>query len=159
MPGAGKSTVGVLLAKALSRGFVDTDLVVQSAEGRRLQDIVDADGVDRFRAIEELHVLGLRVSNSVIATGGSVPYSERAMGHLKRDGVVVYLQLPLAAVLARITNMDSRGIAIGPGQSFEALYAERVPLYERWADLRVDCDGLGHEDVVARTCESLVRDT
>lgn len=149
MPGAGKSTVGVLLAKALSRTFVDTDLIVQAAEGRRLQDIIDEDGLDAFRAIEERHVLAIDVDNAVIATGGSVPYSEKAMAHLKANGTVVYLQLPLEEVLRRITNMDSRGIAIAPGQSFEALYAERLPLYERYADITIACNGLTHEQVVS----------
>lgn len=155
MPGAGKSTIGVLLAKRLSRTFVDTDLIVQAAEGRRLQDIIDADGLAAFRAIEESHVLALDISNAVIATGGSVPYSDAAMTHLRRNGTVVYLELPLGAVLQRITNMDSRGIAMGPGQTFEALYAERVPLYEQYADLTVQCAVLDHEAVVDAVCATL----
>ena len=148
MPGAGKSTVGVLLAKALSRSFVDTDLVVQSAEGQRLQEIIDSKGLDYFRALEERLVLAIAPRNAVIATGGSVPESENAMSHLKASGVVVYLELPLDIILDRITNMDSRGIAIGPGESFETLYAERTPLYERFAEARVPCAGLGHEATV-----------
>ncbi len=155
MPGVGKSTVGVLLAKALSRSFVDTDLVVQSAEGRRLQDIIDADGLDVFLKAEERHVLALECRNAVISTGGSAPYSERAMAKLRQDGTVVYLKLDLATLHRRITNMDSRGIAIGPGQTFDALYAGRAPLYERCADIVIDCAGLDHEQTVAAVLAAL----
>lgn len=153
MPGAGKSTVGVLLAKAMSRAFVDTDLVIQSAEGKRLQDIIDAAGLDAFRAIEEAHVLALDLRNAVIATGGSVPYSAKAMAHLKTGGVVVYLEASLEVLEKRIANMDSRGIARAPGQSFDALYAERVPLYERYADVVVRTRD--HESTVRAIIEAL----
>lgn len=155
MPGVGKSTVGVLLAKALSRSFVDTDLVVQSAEGRRLQDIIDAEGLAVFLEAEERHVLALECRNAVISTGGSVPYSKRAMAKLRQNGTVVYLKLDLATLQRRITNMDSRGIAIGPEQTFDALYAERTPLYERYADVVIDCAGLDHEQTVAAVLAAL----
>ena len=148
MPGVGKSTVGVLLAKALSKAFLDTDLLIQSAEGRRLQDIIDFDGLAAFRAIEERRVAESNATNTVIATGGSVPYSERAMAALKADGTVVFLDLPLDELERRIDNMDSRGIAIAPGQTFAALYEERMPVYRRHADIRIDCAGMGHEDAV-----------
>ncbi len=157
MAGAGKSTVGVLLAKAMSRAFIDTDLVIQAAEGRRLQDILDADGVEAFRRIEEKHVLALVARGAIIATGGSVVYSARAMAHLKADGTVVYLYLPTTALEARVTNLGSRGIAMAPGQTFAEVYNERRPLYERYADITIDCMGLSHEDVVLRAIAELER--
>ena len=155
MPGAGKSTVGVLLAKALSRDFVDTDVLIQAAEGRRLQEIIDSDGLDEFLALEERHVLALKLLRAVIATGGSVVYSERAMTHLKRHGSVVYLQLPLSHLEARITDMDSRGVVIAPWQNLADLYHERLPLYEHYADRSIDCAGLNHRRVVEAILEAL----
>jgi shikimate kinase len=157
MAGAGKSTVGVLLAKAMSRSFIDTDLVIQAAEGRRLQDILDADGVEAFRRIEEKHILALAARGAIIATGGSVVYSARAMAHLRSDGTVVYLYLPTNALEARVTNLGSRGIAMAPGQTFAEVYNERRPLYERYADITIDCMGLSHEDVVQRVIAELER--
>ena len=148
MAGVGKSTVGVLLAKALSRDFVDTDLVVQSAEGMGLQSLVDALGSAGFLAVEERHVLGLTVTGSVIATGGSVVYSDAAMQHLKHNATTVYLRLPLAQLEARVSSAEARGLAMGAGQSFADLYAERLPLYERYADMTVDCEGLNHDEAV-----------
>jgi shikimate kinase len=155
MAGVGKSTVGVLLAKALSRPFVDTDLIIQAAEGRRLQDILDADGLDAFRRTEERHVLALDVRDAVIATGGSVVYSDAAMAHLKRYGVAIYLQLDPATLEARVRQADPRGLAIAPGQTFQELYRERKPLYERHADITIDCAGLTHDEVVARIVRAL----
>jgi len=148
MPGAGKSTVGVLLAKALSRNFVDTDLIIQASEGRRLQTLIDEDGLESFQLAEERHLLAMNLSGAVIATGGSVVYSEEAMAHLKAAGKAVYLELPLAELRRRITNMDTRGVVRAPGQTFEALYAEREPLYRKYADVVIPCGGLGHDEVV-----------
>jgi len=157
MAGAGKSTVGVLLAKALSRAFIDTDLIIQAAEGRRLQDILDRDGIEAFRRLEEKHIMALTAHGAVIATGGSVVYSARAMAHLKAGGVAVYLYLPVTALEQRVTNLDSRGIVMAPGQTFADLYRERQPLYEKHADLTIDCSGLNHDAVVERTIASLDR--
>jgi len=148
MPGAGKSTLGVLLAKELSRSFLDTDIHIQTREGRTLQSILREDGLDRFLRIEESHVLALQLEGFVIATGGSVVYSPRAMAHLKSRGVVVLLELSLPLLLERIQNMESRGIAMAPGQDLESLYRERKPLYESYADLRVSCDHMGHEQAL-----------
>ena len=150
MPGAGKSTVGVLLAKALSRDFVDTDVLIQAAEGRRLQEIIDSDGLDAFLALEERHVLALTPHGAVIATGGSVVYSDPAMTHLKRHGRAVYLQLPLPDLEARITDMDSRGVVIAPWQNLADLYHERLPLYEAFADITIDSAGLNQNQIVTR---------
>jgi shikimate kinase len=157
MAGAGKSTVGVLLAKTLSRTFIDTDLVIQAAEGRRLQDILDRDGVEAFRRLEEKHILALHARGAVIATGGSVVYSGQAMAHLKADGVAVYLYLPVEALERRVTNLDSRGIVMAPGQTFTEVYRERQPLYEKHADLTIDSSGLAHDAVVDRVVAALAR--
>ncbi len=155
MPGAGKSTIGVLLAKALSRDFADTDVLIQAAEGRRLQEIIDADGLDEFLALEERHVLALNLRGTVIATGGSVVYSDPAMTHLKQHGQVVYLQLPLPHLEARITDMGSRGVVIAPWQNLADLYHERLPLYEHFADFTIDCAGLSHGQVVQAIVQAL----
>jgi shikimate kinase len=149
-PGVGKSTVGVLLAKALSMPFVDTDILIQAAEGRRLQDILDSDGIPAFRAIEERYILDLTLENHVIATGGSVVYSDRAMEHLKAMGTVIFLDLPCEALLSRIENLDSRGVVLPESQTFCEMYDERFPLYRRWADCVIDCSGLSHDAVVGQ---------
>jgi shikimate kinase len=149
-PGVGKSTVGVLLAKELSRPFVDTDILIQAAEGRRLQDILDRDGIDRFREIEEQRILQLDLDNHVIATGGSVVYSPAAMAHLRAGSTAVFLNLPCDALLARIDNLDTRGVVLPTSQSFCDMYEERLLLYRRYADAEVDCTGLNHEQVVRR---------
>lgn len=155
MPGAGKSTVGVLLAKRTSRGFIDTDVYIQEKEGRRLQDILDAEGKEAFCRMEERHVLSLDLRRQVIATGGSVVYRPAAMAHLKAGGAVAHLDLPCEIVQRRLRDMDSRGIVMEKGQSVCQLYAERRPLYVQYADVTVDAAGLGHEDVVARILSAL----
>ena len=155
MPGVGKSTVGVLLAKALSRKFIDTDLIIQAREGRRLQDIIDAEGMAAFCRIEERQVLDLACEGAVVATGGSVVYSAPAMQHLKSAGVAVALTLDLPELQRRLMNLDSRGVVMAPGQTLEALFEERAALYRRFADITIDCGGMNHEEVVARTLEAL----
>lgn len=155
MPGVGKSTVGVLLAKVSSREFVDTDVLIQARERRRLQAIIDADGLAAFQRIEEERILALRCRHHVIATGGSVVYSAAAMRHLRRTGVVVHLDLPLRQLKERLTNLPTRGVVMAAGQSLESLYNERQPLYLRYADRTVACAGLTHEGVVERIVEAL----
>ncbi|HYH03607.1 MAG TPA: shikimate kinase [Bacillota bacterium] len=150
MPGAGKSTIGVVLAKTLGKVYVDTDLLIQQAQQRLLQQIIQEDGVEALLAAEEQVVLQLQAQHAVVATGGSMVYSPMAMAHLKTLGLVIYLQLPLTELERRITNMASRGIAMGPGQQLSDLYRERVPLYEKYADLTVDCSGLSLEAAVTR---------
>ena len=155
MPGVGKSTVGVLLAKVTSRSFVDTDVLIQAKEGRRLQEIIDTDGTAAFRTIEERDILSLKCHGYVIATGGSVVYSDRAMRHLKSSGAAVHLYLPFPVLEKRITDLDSRGIVIERDQTLKDLFDERQPLYERYADATVDCTGLTHEQVVAAMVKAL----
>ena len=148
MPGAGKSTLGVLLAKELSRSFLDTDIYVQAREGRTLQTILEEQGIAHFLRVEESHVLSLELEGYVIATGGSVVYSAQAMAHLKRKGIAVLLELSLPLLVERIQDMDSRGIAMAPGQDLGSLYRERKPLYDRYTDIRISCDHKGHEPLL-----------
>ena len=153
MPGSGKSTVGVLLAKRLGLGFVDTDLLIQEEAGRTLQEIVDQDGYEALRRIEEQVLLKLDVRHKVISTGGSAVYSARAMEHLKKHGTVVFLDIPLELVIQRIGDHSMRGISRRPDQSLEALFQERFELYRRYADLTIRGEGLNQEEV----CDEVVR--
>ena len=148
MPGVGKSTVGVLLAKVTSRGFLDTDVHIQVREGQPLQEILDKVGSEAFCSLEERHLLSINCRNSVIATGGSAVYSRAAMEHLRTDGVVVFLDIPYAELESRVLHLGSRGVVMGPGQTLTQLYEERVPVYRRYGDVRVPCGGLDHEQVV-----------
>jgi shikimate kinase len=150
MPGAGKSTVGIILAKKLSRGFVDTDVLIRKSQKRTLQDIVDTDGYAVLRRIEEDILLGLFVRDNVIATGGSAVYSDRAMTHLKTDGVVIFLDVSLATLERRVRDFTTRGLAKRPDQSFTELYEERLALYTRYADITIKCDDLKHGQVCQR---------
>jgi shikimate kinase len=147
MPGAGKSTIGVILAKLTSRAFVDTDLLIQASQGRALQDIVDKEGHLALRQIEEDVLLGLHCRNHVIATGGSAAYSHAAMTHLQADGIVVFLDVDLATLEARVSDYSTRGLAKRPDQSFADLFAERFSLYTSYADITVRCSDLTHEEV------------
>ena len=148
MPGCGKSTVGVVLAKNLAMEFVDSDLVIQRSQGMRLSAILEKVGDEGFREIENRVNSELRVENSVIATGGSVVYGEEAMRHLKAIGTVIYLKLSYAQVEDRLGDLHARGVTIKPGQTLRDLYNERCPLYERWADMVVECDGKRLREVV-----------
>ena len=150
MPGAGKSTVGVLLAKTLGMSFIDTDLLIQEKEGRLLQEIIDGDGIKKFLKIEENVVLQVDAKNSVIATGGSVIYSKNVINHLKERGKLIYLKLGYDEIERRINNMSSRGIAIGKDQKLIDLYNERIVWYEKYADIIIDCSDATIEDVVQK---------
>jgi Shikimate kinase len=141
MPSAGKSTVGVIVAKHRGMSFVDTDVLIQTRQGRLLQDILNNDGVDAFLEIEESEILSLSCSNTVIATGGSVVYSEKAIEHLKRNGTVIYLYIDMDTVRKRLNNLKTRGVVLGVGQSLEDIYEKRQPLYEKCADITIDCSG------------------
>lgn len=153
MPGAGKSTVGVILAKAMKKKFVDTDLLIQEETGRHLQEILDTDGPAAFRKIEEETVLSHSFRNTVIATGGSVVLGERAMEHLMRGSAVVYLEVPFPEIEKRLSNITTRGIVLEKGQSLRTIYDQRVPLYEKYADITVNCSGHDFERVVAKILE------
>lgn len=140
MPGAGKSTVGVILAKTLGYDFLDSDLVICRETGKTLQAILDEEGQAAFLKIEEDIVSNLRPTKTVVATGGSVPLEERAMAHLKELGTVIYLKVELEELRTRLGNIKTRGIAFGPGENLDTLYAHRIPIYERWAELTVATD-------------------
>lgn len=141
MPASGKSTVGVLLAKRLGYSFVDTDIVIQEKEGRLLKDIIEQDGLSGFLEVENRINSELDVVHSVIAPGGSVIYGKEAMEHLKEISTVVYLKLSYHEVKARLGDLKDRGVALKDGMSLKDLYDERVPYYERYADITVDENG------------------
>lgn len=155
MPGAGKSTLGVLLAKRTARAFVDTDLLIQIRHGRPLQELLEDAGPLGFRRLEAAVLESLDCRRTVIATGGSAIYSEAAMARLRRDGLIVFLSVPLAEVERRLGNFGERGVVREPGQSLADLHAEREPLYRRHADRIVDCQGLDHDSVVRRVLAQL----
>ncbi|MFT6102701.1 MAG: shikimate kinase [Granulosicoccus sp.] len=135
MPGSGKSTVGVQLAKTLGLDFIDTDIMIQTQEGRQLQDIQDNDGHVALRAIEEQVILDLDTLGALISTGGSAIYSDTAMQHLKSLGIIVFLEVSVDELKKRINGQGPRGIACSEGQTFFDIYAERAPLYRRYADI------------------------
>lgn len=139
MPGAGKSTMGVILAKTLGRNFIDTDIMAQETAGRLLQEIIDDEGTGAFLETEEKTIVSLHCRNAVIATGGSVVFSEKAMEHLKKDGVVIYLKISFEEMVRRLDNITTRGIVLVAGQSLRDMYNQRVPLYEKYADITIDC--------------------
>lgn len=149
MPGAGKSTIGVLLAKELVKEFIDTDLLIQLHEGKSLQDIVIDHGYQRLRDVEEQVLLDADYMNHVIATGGSVVYSDAGMAQLKRAGRVVFLDVPLEELQRRVHNYATRGIACPPDQKLPDLYRERRELYQRYADITIDCRGKNQDQLVS----------
>jgi shikimate kinase len=157
MPGSGKSTVGVILAKLTCRNFVDTDVLIETAQGRPLQDIVDADGYLALRKVEENVILALESRNCVIATGGSAVYSSAAMAHLKENGVAVFLNADLPTLQARVHDFAMRGLAKRPDQGLADLFAERFALYTRYADVTVQCNDLTHEEVCERIIKAVER--
>jgi shikimate kinase len=155
MPGSGKSTVGVILAKLLSYAFVDTDFLIQTSQKCSLQDIIDRDGHVALRKVEEDVLLNIDNHNHVIATGGSAVYSNCGMAHLKTIGIVVFLEVDLASLEMRIRNFDMRGLAKRPEQSLADLFAEREPLYKKYADLMVNCSAPTQEEVCAKIIEKI----
>ena len=148
MPSAGKSTVGVIIAKNLGMNFVDTDVLIQTRHGSLLQDILNTQGSRSFLEKEEAAILSLTCRNTVIATGGSAVYSETAMRHLKENGIVIYLYITMDTVNKRLRNLKTRGVVLGKGQTLEDLYRERAPLYEKYADIKLDCSNNSIEDTL-----------
>jgi shikimate kinase len=155
MPGAGKSTIGVLLAKELAKDFVDTDVLIQVREQKTLQDIMDASDYLNLRRIEEDVILTTDLHNHVIATGGSAVYGDAGMQHLKRYGPLVFLSVSLAELQRRIHNYASRGIARRPDQSFDEVFEERNRLYRHYADLVVECDGRNQAQIIDQLLAAL----
>ena len=157
MPGSGKSTVGVLLAKALGYDFLDVDLLIQRREGALLQDILDARGTEGFLDAEERAVRSVSCVRTVVAPGGSAVCREEAARHLRSLGPVVYLRVSLPELERRISNPETRGIAMEPGQTLADVLAFREPLYAKYADLTIDCDSQSLPETV-RAVTGRVRD-
>lgn len=148
MPGAGKSTIGVILAKSLLFDFCDTDLSIQKETGESLCNTISKIGIDEFIRLEEVVISKQEFVNSVIATGGSAVYGEKAMSKLKENGIIVYLKVSPEELQNRIKNIHTRGIAMKEGTSISELYEERAPLYEKYADVTIECDGKTAEECV-----------
>ena len=155
MPGCGKSTLGVILAKAINYDFLDSDHLIQKKMGIKLQEIINQYGNDRFREIEEEVNASIDVKDTVIATGGSVVYGEKAMEHLKSISTVIYLRLSVNEILKRVDNMRTRGISMKPGETLVDLYNKRVPLYEKYADVVVDCNDMNTSQALGAILEAL----
>jgi len=148
MPGVGKSTVGVILAKLIGYQFTDADLLIQKQEGKLLKDIIAEKGTEGFLSIENQVNADIYTEETVIATGGSVVYGEEAMKHLSEIGTVVYLRVGFVSLQKRLGDIKGRGVVLREGQDLKALYEERSPLYEKYADITIDEDGLGIEETV-----------
>ena len=148
MPGSGKSSIGVVLAKVLGFDFLDTDLVIQARQGALLQELLNTHGQEAFLDMEQEAIRSVVCHRTVIAPGGSCVLKEGAMEHLQALGPIVYLQVDCPTLEARVTNLATRGIAFGPGQSFRDVYDQRTPLYERWADVTVDVGGQSLQDTL-----------
>lgn len=157
MPGAGKSTLGVVLAKILGYQFLDSDLLIQKEEKRRLSEIIEKEGIESFISIENRVNASIKAEKTVIATGGSVVYCEDAMKHLKSIGKIVYLKLSFEAVSKRLGDLKGRGVVLKENQTLKDLYAERVPLYEKYADLVVDEKGKNLEESLQAVLDKLER--
>lgn len=149
MPGVGKSTIGVILAKVISRNFIDTDVYIQGREGKRLQEIIDKNGLEYFCRIEERYIVSLSCKGTVIATGGSVVYSNKAMDYLRKSGIIIHLYLPFDMLEKRLKNFAERGVVMKKGQSLDQLFDERMPLYKQCADKTIDCTWKNHEEVIS----------
>ncbi len=150
MPGVGKSSIGVILAKELGYDFVDSDLIIQGNENRLLSEIIEQEGIDGFLEIEEHVNASLCVQKSVIATGGSVVYGQKAMEHLKSIGCIVYLKLSYQALEERLDNLEGRGVVVKSGQTLKDIYDERTPLYESYADYIIDEKNLDIEHTLQK---------
>ena len=148
MPGSGKSTCGVLAAKALLKNFYDTDLLIQNFENKKLQDIIDQKGIEYFLKAEEDAILSLELNGTVIAAGGSVIYSQKAMEHLKSMGKVIYLHLEYDTMVNRISNITTRGVVLKKGKTLQDMYKERLPLYQKYYDEIIYCDNNSVEETV-----------
>ena len=153
MPGAGKSTVGVVLAKVTGNKFVDSDLVIQEQTGKLLHELITEHGLEGFLEIENQINAELDATKAVIATGGSVIYGKEAMEHLKEIGLVVYLKLSLESITDRLGDLQQRGVALKDGQGLKELYEERVPLYEKYADIIIDCEEKTIRDITAEIAD------
>ena len=150
MPGAGKSTVGVLLAKSMAYDFLDTDLVIQNQQKSKLQKIIDEQGIEAFLDCEEQALLSVSCEKTIIATGGSAIFSEKGMEHLKKDGICVYLKVDEKELVRRLRNIKTRGIACKKGETVAQIIAQREAYYNRYADITIECENTTAEEVVGK---------
>lgn len=156
MPACGKSTVGVLLAKTLGLDFTDTDLIIQLQNKSTLQRLIDINGLEKFKEYENTALMSVTCeSDTVIATGGSAVFCEKGMRHLKRNGVCIYLDLPLYDIQSRLSNIKTRGIACRRGEGLEEIFKEREPLYTKYADIRINCTDKSCEQIVEKIAGSV----
>ena len=155
MPASGKSTMGVVLAKILGYNFVDADIAIQKSEGKKLSDIIEAEGIDGFIDIENKVNAGIEAERTVIATGGSVVYGTEAMEHYKNIGKIVYLKVDMDVLTKRLHNAKQRGVVMREGQSLVSLYNERSALYEKYADITIEEKDHTLEEVIDITLEAL----
>lgn len=155
MPGVGKSTIGVILAKVLGYSFLDADLLIQQQEGKLLREIIEEKGTDGFIEVEKRVNASIRADRAIIATGGSVVYGKEAMEHLKEIGRVVYLKVSYAILEKRLADIKGRGVVLKEGQTLETLFEERSKLYEQYADIEVSEEGLDVEQTVEKLVEAL----
>ena len=159
MPSSGKSTLGVLLAKSLGYSFVDSDLLIQNAEGKLLHELIEERGADGFLEVENRVNLNISVKGAIIATGGSVVYCEEAMEHLRTLGKVVYLYVPFEEMKRRLGDFSHRGVVMRKGNTLAEMYAERAPLYEKYADVTVDVCADSLSASIDKICETVGRET
>ncbi len=150
MPGAGKSTIGIILAKNLGLGFIDTDVLIQINQQKPLQQIIDESSHLNLRKIEEEEILKINIDNHIIATGGSVAYSEKAMVHLLGISKVIFLEVSFEEIKKRIDNFETRGIAKAKNQTFRELYEERQVLYKKHAEITIDCNVLNQDELAVQ---------
>ena len=153
MPGSGKSTIGVILAKNLGLGFIDTDVLIQINRQKPLQQIIDENDHLYLREVEEEEILKINITNHVIATGGSVAYSEKAMSHLLRISKVIFLEVSFEEIKKRIHNFETRGIAKSKNQSFRELFEERQILYKKYAEITVNCNESDQEELALQIAQ------
>lgn len=158
MPACGKSTLGVVLAKTMGMKFLDTDLLIQEREGALLQDLINQRGNDYFKKVEEYVLRSVDVENTVVATGGSAVYYSEAVRHFKKNGKIIYLKVSFETIEIRLNNITTRGVTMGQGQTLKDLYDERIPLYEKSADLIVDTEGLTVEQTIEKIIELVEHD-
>ncbi|MFA9377747.1 MAG: shikimate kinase [Lachnotalea sp.] len=155
MPGVGKSTVGVVLAKVIGYQFIDSDIVIQEKEKKLLQEIIDSEGVEGFIEIENQINASIEVDKAIIATGGSVVYGKEAMEHLKNIGRVIYLKLSFDQIEKRLSDIKDRGVVLKEGQDLKDLYNERTALYEKYADVVIDEENLTVEETIVLIIEAI----
>ena len=147
MPGSGKSTVGIILAKYLSLGFIDTDVLIQINQQKTLQEIINESDYLNLRKVEEKELLKINITNHIIATGGSAVYSKKAMIHLRDISTIVFLEVEIKEIQKRIHNYETRGVAKAKSQSFQELFNERQTLYKKYAELTVDSNKQSQEEI------------